>query len=258
MDSNVHGSASFLIYHLIYYLWFGAFPTPFVSFLSFVCGMLPDFDGAYWYLQKKKYDHTFQHHLRFWSHWPLSYLPLVVIFIFSLIFNIYPQYVLLPVLGIYLHFIADSACCGDGMMWGKIPWKKEAFAPFINLFSKRTDGYHGKYWQVRWKQTKMFKIGLIMLSLSIYLTIQLWIRYAGFSIWYLGLSIVYLGLIYGSFERVAPEYKAEPPGGRYADYRKDPMYLAWMEREGYEFNENRFVVKKRASNGSPEKQMRKD
>ncbi len=138
-------------------------------------------------------------------------------------------------------------------MWGKIPWKKDSFAPFINLFSKKTDGYHGKYWQVRWKQTKMFKIGLIMLSLSIYFTIQLWLRFGAFSFWYLALCVLYLGLIYTSFERVSPEYKAEPPGGRYADYRKDPLYLSWMEREGYEFDENHFVVKKQRSRVSTEK-----
>ena len=245
MDSNVHGSSSFLLYHLIYYLWFHTIPLPIVSLLAFICGILPDFDGIYWKLKGKKYDHTFQHHLKFWSHWPLAYFPLVILFVVALVFDFYPQYVLLPVLGVYLHFIADSACCGDGMMWGKNPWKKGSFAPFINLFSAKTDGYHGMYWEFRWKQTKMFKIGLVMLFSSILLTAWFWIISQRFSFSYLLLCVIYFSLLVVSFKLIPEEYRKEPPNGRYADYRKDPEYLAWMEKEGYKFNENHFVVKRR-------------
>lgn len=92
----------------------------------------------------------------------------------------------------------------------------------------------------------MFKIGLIMLGCSTALTIALWIN-KGFSGWYLMLILGYAVLFIISSIPIPAKYREEPESGRYADYRKNPMYLEWMERQGYEFDENNFARKKKAN-----------
>jgi len=108
-------------------------------------GDCPDLDGVYHTIIKKGNinDQNFQHHLYYPTHWPSTYLPVVIAFLFSLIFDFYPQYFLIAVVGPGTHLIFDSISCGDGMMWAAAWWKvkRGEFGKFTNLDSKMTDGY---------------------------------------------------------------------------------------------------------------------
>ncbi|MHA1294597.1 MAG: metal-dependent hydrolase, partial [Promethearchaeota archaeon] len=158
-----HAAYAFLSYYLLYSIFIGQIIPGWAVFLVIFFGIFPDFDGLYWIIKKKGEINTeFQHHLYYWTHWPLSYIPCIIIFFLSLTFNFYPIYFLIPVVGIYCgHLIPDSISTGDGVMWGKIPWKKKRYARYINLFSNKTDGYHGHYWEARYRTTITFKIGRI-------------------------------------------------------------------------------------------------
>jgi len=244
MDGNAHGSFACWVYVVVHLIVWQSIPPNACLFLIVICGSLPDFDGIYWSIKKRSMqaDNNFQHHLYFWSHWPISYLPLLAVAILSIIIDFYPSFLIIPAFGVYMHLICDSACCGDGMMWKK-SFKKDQFAPFINLFSKQTDGYHGGYWSVRWRRTKMFKIanisaiGVIVLSIIIMIT-------SSFSGWLLVICLYFTSMIVAGLVPSPPKFLEEPPNGRYDDYRKHPAYLAWMEKNGYIFNEKKHVIKK--------------
>ena len=45
--------------------------------------------------------------------------------------------------------------------------------------------------------------------------------------------------------KVPDKYQEEPPKGRYDDYRKNKAYLRWMEENGYEFDKNMHVKKRK-------------
>ena len=126
MDSTAHSTNAFLMYHLLHFLIWGSLAPPIYGFFTLILGILPDFDGIYFALKgKDPRDNTFQHHMYFGSHWPITYTPLLIFLIFSFIFNFYPEIFLMINVGIYMHLICDSACCGDGMMWGKTYNKKK-------------------------------------------------------------------------------------------------------------------------------------
>jgi hypothetical protein len=244
MDNVAHSAHSFLMYYGLYALIWHHLPPPIFSLLVIIAGILPDTDGLYWKIKGGQHDNTFQHHLYFWSHWPIAYLPLVGIFLLSLLFAWYPEFFLILVVGIYSHLISDSASCGDGMMWGKIPWKKDQFAPFINYGSSKTDGYHGGYWTVRWRTTWTYRISRLEgLGISIWLLILM--ISTGFSFGYFATILYFLVSIIVNMIPTDSKFLAEPPNGRYDDYRKHPAYLAWMERAGYEFNPQMKAVRKK-------------
>ena len=114
----MHASSAFLVYNLIYWIWFHTNPPGIACFFIVIMGIFPDFDGVIWKFKNhgNKMEMNFQHHLNSWFHWPIRWTFLIIIFIISAIFNYYPQYFLIPMLGIYVHFIGDSISCGDGMM----------------------------------------------------------------------------------------------------------------------------------------------
>lgn len=243
MDATAHGAKAFIIYHLLYYMIWQTLPFPIYSLLILLFGNLPDFDSIYWHLKGGKYDNHFQHHLYFWSHWPMAYLPLLILTIITFFTNLLFDFMFVMVIGIYMHLVGDTACCGDGMMWGKIPWKKDQFAVFFNFFSSKTDGYHGAYWTARWKTTAMFQIARIeAVGIIIFL---IWIQIInGFQVAYLiGILFFIINIIIG-FKSTNPQFLSEPPNGRYDDYRKNAAYCAWMEKNGYIFNEKMHAVRK--------------
>jgi hypothetical protein len=244
MDSTAHGAHAFWLFYAIHFLIWQEFPAPIYSALILLFGNLPDFDGLYWKLKGGQHDNNFQHHLYFWSHWPISWIPVVVIMIFSFITSLAPQFFLCVVVGVYAHLISDSASCGDGMMWSKIPWKKDQFAPFINLGSSKTDGYHGRYWTVRWRTTWTYKLAIIQGILIIILMIVQMIRY-GFVFFYLVVILFFIISMLSAFVPIHPKYYEEPPNGRFDDYRKHPAYLQWMEQNNYVFNTQMQVVRKK-------------
>jgi len=240
--TEAHAAYGFLTYYLIYIIWMGTFLMPrYLTFLACFFGIFPDLDAVYWVIKKRdkgfegkqSIDTEFQHHLYFWTHWPISYSPLILIFIISLIFNFYPEYFLVPVISIYCgHLIPDSISCGDGLMWGKIPWKKDRYARYINLWSNKTDGYHGIWWEARYRQTIWFKIGSIAVIASIIIILMLYINeilqvLPGLAIsGYYILPLLFLsGALIIGFKKIPEDNLKEPPEGRYADYRVNLKYI---------------------------------
>lgn len=229
MNSTAHASYAFLIYALVAWLAWEFIPPGLVIFLVMICGLCPDFDGLYWTLVKRgKMDGDFQHHLYFWTHWPLSYLPLVGLFVGSLLVGSYPMYFAVPVVGVYSHMVFDSIGCGDGLMWGKIPWKKDQYARYVNLWSRHTDGYHGGYWAARYRHTIYFKLETLAAVAAIALIIMFSTR-TGFDFWsFLSIGLL-VALVLVGFKPVDAAFQQEPPKGRYTDYHVHPAYVAWYE-----------------------------
>ena len=231
-----------MIYYIIWLIFFGQglwIPNHYLVFFSVIFGLFPDFDGIYYLIKKRGeggIDTDFQHHLYYWTHWPISYIPVIIIFIFSFIFNFYPEYFLLPVVGIYGgHFLFDSISCGDGIMWGKIPWKMKQYGRYINLMPDGSDGYHGRYWEARYRKTIISKIGNVAVLLSIVILTLFQISQIIESI-PLGQFIAINGYIivpiiffiiafYIGNKKPNPKHLEEPPEGRYADYRLNSTYI---------------------------------
>lgn len=198
--------------------------------------MFPDLDIFYGGAKKgglKELDENFQHHYFSLAHYPILYIPFIIIFIICLIIDFYPIYFLTPVIGIYLgHFIFDTIACGDGIMWGKNPFKKGKYARFINIWYKKTDGYHGFHWEARYRQTLICKMGNIAVFVSavivqifhIYETFRIF-PWPTFNVFYLFSLIYFLSLLYFGLKKVPEEFLREPLKGRYADYRVDPNYI---------------------------------
>lgn len=251
----MHGSLAYLVYNAIYWSIFKTNPPPMANFFVILFGIFPDFDGiplAFKEKGLKEHDMSFQHHLNSWFHWPIRYVPLLVIFGIIALFGFYPQFVLIPVYGIYMHLLGDSISCGDGMMWYH-GWRMEQFGRYINLWSAKTDGYHGNYWAARYRTTIFYKIELVLGStvilLSIWYLILDWSILSWFFLFITFLIITYFIIsIIITATRNLTKYEDEPKEGRYADYRKNPDYLKWMEKNGYEFNSKMHPVKKKLKN----------
>jgi hypothetical protein len=205
--------------------------------LIIIFSIFPDFDAFYGAHKQggfENLDDRFQHHYSLWFHYPLSFTPFIVAFIVSLSINFYPLYFLIPVVGIYFgHFFIDTFACGDGIMWGKNPFKKNQYARFINVFYSKTDGYHGLHWNARYRQTIICKLAnvLVIISAMLIQTFSIMssiLIFPGISIatlFYIG-SVVYLLLmLYFGVEKVPDDYRKEPPNGRYSDYRIDSKYI---------------------------------
>lgn len=247
MDQNAHAAHAFWLYQLLHLIFFSSIPPIHWSVLILIWGNFPDGD-AFFHLLRKRNPHntSFQHHLIYWTHWPVAYTPLFIISIVSWIVNWQSDFFIFLVVGIVSHLMSDSACCGDGLMWRKIPWKKDQFAPFLNLFSSKTDGYHGGYWVPRWRKTIMFKISIIESILGIlYLIIN--IAFISFTVWPIIGILLFLITLSLSFWPINNKYYEEPSEGRYADYRKNFKYLEWMERCGYLFD-GKYQVRKKKEN----------
>ena len=228
-----HAAYGFLSYYVIYLLLEGFLMPGWVAFLAIFWGIFPDLDTVYWVLKKGgTMDTEFQHHLYFWTHWPISYLPLVVTFLVSLIFNFYPLYFLIPVIGVFCgHLIPDSISTGDGIMWLKIPWKRNQYARYINIFSSSCDGYHGRYWEYRYHRTVFFWMGhgLAFLSATLILIFQL--LSTQLNVYYL-LSMIFLfSATFLGLRPIPERYGKEPPEGRYADYRINPRYIQGLSEK---------------------------
>ena len=204
--------------------------------------MFPDLDIFYGGAKRgglKKLNEDFQHHYSSLAHYPLVYTPFIFLFIISLVFNFYPIYFLIPVIGIYLgHFLFDTIACGDGVMWGKNPFRRNRYARFINIWYKKTEGYHGFYWEARYRQTLICKMGNIAVIISamfmqifhIHETFRLF-PFPTFNLFYLFPLIYFLSLLYFGLRKVPEEYLNEPPKGRYSDFRIDPNYIRGLSEK---------------------------
>jgi hypothetical protein len=199
--------------------------------------LLPDFDAIYYFLKSKgrlKLTMEYQHHLNSLTHFPLIFTPVIIFFIISIILNYYPLFFLISVVGIYGgHFIIDSIASGDGIMWGKNPFRRKKYARFVNKYSDKTDGYHGRYWDARYRQTKIAKIGnyavilvlvIIIFHISnLYLTTTNPSRYPRSSLF--SLILFFVIFLYFGLRNPKEKWLNEPPEGRYADYRTNINYI---------------------------------
>jgi hypothetical protein len=232
-----HSAFGFLFYYLIYIIWTGRVIMDFYAvFLIVFFSMCPDLDIFYGGAKKgglQQLDEDFQHHYFSVAHYPIVYTPVIILFIISLVFDFYPLYFLTPVIGIYFgHFLFDTIACGDGIMWGKNPFNKNRYAHFINVWYSKTDGYHGFYWEARYRQTLICKIGNIAVIVSavimqIFHILETFRMFPvpTYNVFYLGPLVYFLGLLYFGLQKTPEEFINEPSKGRYADYRVDPKYI---------------------------------
>ena len=233
MNTTAHACYAFLIYNLIYWLWFGVYPPGVLCLFSVLFGIAPDLDYIYWKLVKKRdLDQTFQHHLIFWTHFPLSYIPAVIIFIISIFLNFFPEFFLSLVVGLYSHMVFDSMACGDGLQWARLPWRKTQYCRFVNLFADRvgTDGYHGGYYSARYRKTIFFKIENGAALFSIFLNIM-YTFWSDQIISYIFLIVTFMVMMLIGLKKPDPKYLQEPPGGRYSDYRQNPEYIEYFRKK---------------------------
>lgn len=257
--TDQHAAYALLIYYIIWLIFFGngEFILPrMLAFFTIIFGIFPDFDAVYFIAKNRgqvKIDNKFQHHLIYWTHWPLSYIPLVALAIISIILGFYPEYFLMPVIAIYLgHFLFDSISCGDGIMWGKIPWKKDRYARFINVAKGNADGYHGHYWEARYKKTIICKIGNAIVIISIVLLIIFQIITSiehfragdppGISGYYIVPIIFLIWSFYLGIKDTPEMFLQEPPEGRYADYRTDPNYINGLSRRNQKKHVKKYEI----------------
>lgn len=230
-----HSAVGFLIYYIIHSIWAKTLIIPgYLVMLIVFYSIFPDLDAIFWYLKnrKKKLNFmTLQHHYKSRMHYPLTYIPFIVLFLISLIFNFNPILFIIPPIGIYSHFLLDSISCGDGIMWGKNPLTKKKYSRFVNIYCTKTDGYHGMYWGARFRDTNTCKIlnfaimisAVILQLLQIISSLNSELQYGGGS--YAGPLIYFLLGLYIGTKKYSEEWLQEPPEGRYYDYRIDPNYI---------------------------------
>ncbi|TFF96628.1 MAG: hypothetical protein EU544_00220 [Promethearchaeota archaeon] len=238
-----HSAFGFLIFYPIYVVWTGNWiMDELAAFLIMFFSMCPDLDIFYGGIIDKglrNLDETFQHHYFSFIHYPLLYVPLIGLFLLCLILDFFPLYFLIPLVGVYGgHFLPDTISCGDGIMWGKNPFKKDSYARFINVFCKGTDGYHGLYWDARYRQSFLGKIGNVVVVISVILlqVFQIYVSIesfpdTGISIIYVSLMIYLLISLIMAREEFEHKYLEEPPAGRYQDYRIDPQYIQGLNEK---------------------------
>ncbi len=206
----------------------GQVPAGGPAVLALAMGMFPDIDGIIWLIsfRGKKADNSFQHHLMYPTHWPVTYIPVVVWTAIAFWLGIYPMHFLAMSMGIYLHLVFDSISCGDGMNWGA-PWGRR----FINLFSSTTDGYHGRYWNYRFNKTVFFKIGYVAGVASLVVLVLIAPSHPDDLGWYI-FALAGLGFVMATGLKSAPaEFAKEPPEGRYHDYRRLPEYYTRLPQK---------------------------
>ncbi len=111
----------------------------------------PDLDYIFnWIVRKGKFDFNAEHR-KWFTHWPVTYLPLLVLLYF------HPSLTLFLIcLGIYSHFVLDTFFAGNGLMWF-YPLKKK----YYNLLSGKTKGYYGKEWFNLYKKMFIYKVDLL-------------------------------------------------------------------------------------------------
>ncbi len=141
-------------------LIFGAPLTFEQNILLILFCLLPDFDYVISWLHKKFTGMRFHagvNHHEWASHWPISYIPLALLFI------IMPNtYTLLMLFGILSHLALDSFACAWGVMW-LYPFSTRWFNYQAARFKDITDGVE---WLRVWSKTNYFRVELVALSLT--------------------------------------------------------------------------------------------
>ncbi len=131
------------------------------NILLVIFSVLPDVDlGIHWLytrITKVRFNIGINHH-QWASHWPISYIPL------ALVFAIWPNTTtLLMIFGILSHLLMDSIACSWGIMW-LYPFSKRWFNYYASRFMKINDG---KQWLAEWNKTNFHVVEMIGLGLMI-------------------------------------------------------------------------------------------
>ena len=235
-----HAAFGFLIYYFIYILCTGSFvmPSYYISSIIFF-SICPDFDAIVFYIRRRgkfKLDTEFQHHYNSIAHYPLLYIPIIILSIINIAMGSNPLTSVIPVIGIYFgHFLFDTIACGDGIMWGKNPFSRKKYARFINIYCNKTDGYHGKYWGARYRTTRISKIGnlAVLFCVILFLIFQysnitpinpVYASYSPRNSYHNSIMLLLLMLFLG-LKFTSKKWRQEPPEGRYSDYRIKEKYI---------------------------------
>jgi len=113
--------------------------------------MYPDLDYFFHALISKKKISFNVPHRKWFTHWPITYTPLLVLLYF------FPSLTLsLICLGIYSHFILDTFFSGDGLRW-LYPFSKKYFS----FFGGKTKGYYGIEWFNIYKKMFIYKADIL-------------------------------------------------------------------------------------------------
>jgi hypothetical protein len=238
MNAPAHASYSFLLGSIVAFVLFGVVPAGGLCAVTITAGIFPDIDGIFWSIKHRNEPNTtsFQHHLHYPTHWPITYLPVAIWAAVTVILGFFPIHFICLAIGLYSHLACDSMTAGDGINWGA-PWSRR----FINLFAARTDGYHGLYWAARYRKTIFFKTGNVAAIISMALLAWFAVLDSSDLAWNILGIIVLVVMIIKSHGHIDKKYEQEPPEGRYADYRALPEYRARlspaMVRRMNEWNE---------------------
>lgn len=113
--------------------------------------LLPDIDLLFHlFIKKENYDSRFQHH-KWFTHWPISYLPLFALLYFSPSMGI-----LMACLGIFSHLLLDTFFSGDGIMWF-YPFSRR----FYNFFGHELKNSHGAEWLRNYMKKRIYKVDIV-------------------------------------------------------------------------------------------------
>ncbi|MCF7866076.1 metal-dependent hydrolase [Candidatus Woesearchaeota archaeon] len=116
--------------------------------------VFPDFDYIvdffYQKLKRKKYKVPDNHH-SYASHWPIVYVPLIIIALITL-----DPFFIIVAVAIYFHLFMDLFFCNEGIML-LYPFSKKWF----NFFSKKTAKKPGLDWNKAYSNLWIFKVDKI-------------------------------------------------------------------------------------------------
>jgi len=228
-------------------------PSYYISAIIFF-SILPDLDAIVFYIRKRgkfKIDTNFQHHFSSIAHYPLLYIPFILMFIINIFFGSNPLISVIPVIGIYFgHFLFDTIACGDGIMWGKNPFRRKKYTRFINIYGNKTDGYHGKYWGARYRTTRISKIGniavlfcvillLIFQYSNLTITDSVYGSYSPRNSYHSSIMFLLLMLFLG-LNFTSKKWLREPPEGRYFDYRIKEKYINGLSEKNRQLHLMKF------------------
>lgn len=116
--------------------------------------ILPDIDFLFYkFVKKKSFDSNFDHH-RWFTHWPITYTPLLILLFFSSSLKLF-----LICYALFFHLVLDTFLAGSGIRW-LYPFTTKA----VNMFSKKTKNHYGQEWLKIYKKTVMWKIEILALA----------------------------------------------------------------------------------------------
>lgn len=158
MNWPSHIAYPYIIANIVAYL-LGVPLTMGQEILLILFSVLPDFDyllnWGYRTITGMRFHAGVNHH-EWASHWPISYIPLALLFI-----SIPNTYTALMLFGVISHLVMDTIACSWGVMW-LYPFKRTWFNYFATSFRHINDGL---VWLKQWKKTMYYRVEIGALGL---------------------------------------------------------------------------------------------